>query len=543
MSAKARHLPFVNPATGEKFGEVEMATLKGVAEAHKEMRQNFAVWRRKPIQERVRILRQLQELIIDSLDEITAVINQDTGKSRQDGLIEVLMAADRLHQYYRNASRWLRRRRVPPGFYIFKKYYTEPQPYGVVAVMGPWNYPFDLCLPPVCSALLAGNTVILKPSEVAPATGVLIESLLTRIPELSPFVRVLHGDSSVGEMLVNSGPDLIFLTGSTSTGHAVAQVAAKNMIPLLSELGGKDPMLVLEDADIEAAAKWGAWGAFYHAGQTCMAVERVYVVESVYDEFVRHAVAEARKFEVGYSPEIRNLYNTGPITFKRQLSIIEDHMNDAEAKGARILVGGGRHGQFMEPAVVVDVDHSMKLMRDETFGPILPIMRVKDESEAICLANDSHYGLSACVWSSDLARAQRVAHQLEVGSVNINDTISHYPVARLPFGGVKQSGSARIHGQQEVLQFTYLRSYAVGRPPVPFDLATRMRDPGNYRLGAAITRLAFGVTPRQRLRPVVEAVEAIEWQALKQRVSRMAAALGLATALTAFLFGLLRWRK
>ncbi len=543
MNPNMRIIPFINPATGEKFGEVKMATEKEVAEAHQEMRQNFAVWRRKPVSERVRILRQFQELIIDSLDEITSVINQDTGKSRQDGLIEVMVAADRLHQYYKNASRWLRPRRVPPGMYIFKRYYVEPHPFGVVAILGPWNYPLELCLPSVCSALLAGNTVLLKPSEVAPGTGAMIQGLFARVPELSPYVRVLHGDASVGEMLVSSRPDLIYLTGSTATGRAVTRSAAKNMTPLLTELGGKDPMIVLEDADIEAAAKWGAWGAFYHAGQTCMAIERVYVVESVYDAFVQHVVVEAKKFRPGYSPEIRNPYNTGPISCESQLAIIEDHMKEAVAKGARVLVGGKCHDLTMEPAVVIDVDHSMKLMRDETFGPILPIMKVKDEDEAIAMANDSPYGLSACVWSGDLDRAQRVARRLEVGSVNINDTMSHYAVSLLPFGGVKDSGNARTHGKQEVLQFTQLRSYAVGRPPFTLDLATRMRDPGNYRLGAAVLRLAFGVTPRQRLQPVVEAVEAIEWHAVKPKLGKMATALGLAAATAAFLFGLLRWRR
>lgn len=540
MSVAEKTIPFINPATGEQFGEVAMATPEGVTQAHKDVRRAFEVWRRKPVAERVRILRKLQETIIDSLDEITDVINRDTGKSRQDGLIEVMMSVDRLHQYYKHAPDWLARQRVSPGLYIFKRYYTEPQPYGTVAVIGPWNYPFDLALPPVCSALLAGNTVLLKPSEVTPATGVLIENLFRRVPELSPFMRVLHGDGSVGEALVKSKPDLIFLTGSTATGRKVAQAAAEDLTPYLFELGGKDPMIVLEDADIEAAARWGTWGAFYHSGQTCMAVERVYVVESVYDDFVQAVVEETEKLSVGYSRDFDNQNNLGPLTFERQVRIVEDHVQDALAKGARVLAGGQRQGLFMEPAVVVDVDHSMKLMRHETFGPVLPIMKVKDEAEAVWLANDSPYGLSACVWSSDQERAQRVAHRLEVGSVNINDAISHYPVSLLPFGGVKQSGSARTHGRQEVMQFTQLRSYAVGRPPLSLDLATRMREPGHYRLGAAVMRLAFGVTPRQRVQPIIEAVTEPE---LKPKVGKVAAALGVTAAFVALILNLWRGRK
>lgn len=533
-------LPFINPATGEQFGQVTMATQDDVSRAHKEMRLNFEVWRRKPAAERVRILRRLQEAIIDAADEITAVINQDTGKSRQDALIEIIMVVDRLHQYYKNAEKWLSRRRVPPGLYIFRRFYTEPHPHGVVAVIGPWNYPFDLCMSPVLSALLAGNTVILKPSEVTAATGVLIEKLFQRIPELAPYVRVLHGDDQVGAALVESNPDLVFLTGSTTTGKKIAAATAKTLTPFLYELGGKDPMLVLEHADVPAAAKWGVWGAFFNTGQTCMGVERVYAVEAVYDEFVAAVLAETKKLKMGYSTELNNQNHMGPLTFERQVNIIRDHLGDAIAKGANVLTGGKFDGMFMEPTIVVDVDHSMKLMREETFGPILPIMKVRDETEAIWLANDSHYGLSACVWSNDMRQAKRAAHRLQVGSVNINDAISHYPVSLLPFGGVKQSGNARTHGKEEVLQFTHLRSYAVGRPPLPFDLATQMRHPGRYRLGTTILRLAFGATPRQRVQPVVEALDALGKVDVKPKMSRVAAVLGGLAAVTAVLFGLSR---
>lgn len=538
-----RMIPFINPATGAQFGEVAMATPEEIALAHKELRQNFVVWRRKPVTERIRVLKLLQGLIIDSLDEITAVINEDTGKSRQDGLIEVMMVVDRIHQYLKNAPRWLKRRRVPPGLYIFKSYYTEPHPYGVVAVLGPWNYPFDLCMSPVISALIAGNTVMLKPSEVTPATGVLLSKLFQRIPELAPFVRVLHGDGSVGAAVVDSRPDLVFLTGSTATGLRVAQATAEHLIPFVSELGGKDPMIVLADADVKAAAKWGAWGAFYNTGQTCMGVERVYVEAPVYDEFVAEVVKHAQSLKIGYSPDLNNENHMGPLTFSRQMEIINEQMADAEAKGARVITGGKREGLFMEPTVMVDVDHSMKLMREETFGPIMPIMKVKDEAEALWLANDSQFGLSACVWGSNMRQAKRIAHRLEVGSVNVNDAISHYPVSLLPFGGVKQSGNARTHGQQEVLQFTHLRSYAIGRPPLPFDIATRMREPNHYRLGAAIMRLAFGVTPAQRVQPIKEAAESLGLGGLKPQVRKTAVLMSVFTAVAALLFGLFRNRK
>lgn len=532
-----RMLEFINPATGDKFGETPMATAADVALAHKQARQAYDTWSRVPVRERVRILKKLQKTIIHYLDDITEVISLDTGKSRQDALIEVMMTVDKLHMYLKKAPEWLGRKRVPPGLYFFKRYYTEPRPFGVVGVIGPWNLPFDLGMPPIFSALLAGNTVLYKPSEVAGATGVMIEKLFHSVPELTPYVRVLHGDGAVGAALVESSPDLLFLTGSVATGRKVAEAAARNMIPFLCELGGKDPMIVLEDADIKAAAKWGVWGAFYMTGQTCMSVERVYVVESVYDEFVAEVLRETKELKIGYSPDLNSPYDLGPLTFERQLRIVEDHLEDAVAKGAHILYGGQREGLFVQPTVLVDVDHSMKVVRDETFGPLMPIMKVKDEAEAIRKANDSEYGLSACVWSSNLKRAQRVAEQLEVGSVNINDAISHYPVSLLPFGGIKKSGTARTHGSREVLQFTQPHSYAVGQPPLPFDIATQMRQPGHYRLGEAVMKLMFGVGPAQKLEPLLNAAETIE---AKPALKRATAGVVLAGAAIALAFSLLR---
>ncbi len=538
----AQILPFTNPATGEQFGQVDMASEEDVIRAVEEMRQNSQRWRGYSLKERIRILRKLQAFVIDSLDIITETVNKDTGKSRQDALIEVTMTSDRLHQYYRRAPHWLSRERVPPGLYVFRRFYTVPKPYGVVVVIAPWNYPFDLAISPLCSALLAGNTVVLKPSEVTGATGLLIEKLIQSVPELSPFVRVLHGDGQVGAALVQSKPDLIFLTGSVETGRKVARAAAENLTPILFELGGKDPMIVLEDADIKAAARWGIWSACYNTGQTCVSIERVYVVASIYDEFVREAAAQANQLTIGYSPDTENPYHMAPLTFERQKTIIENQLSEALDRGAKVVTGGQVEGLYAKPTVVVDVDHDMKLMRDETFGPLMPIMKVKDEAEAIRLANDSHFGLSASVWSQNLKRAERVAHQLQVGTVNINDATTHYPVSLLPFGGVKQSGTARTHGKMEVMQFTQAHSYSVGRPPMAIDLATQMRQPGRYRLGAAILRMAFGVTPRQRVQPLAEELERLT-KKREKTASAVVAATGIAASLAVIAFGLSKGKK
>ncbi len=536
---KPAAIPCINPATGVQFAEAPIASPVAVQQAHREMSLALLKWSQQPVTERVRILRQFQGLLLDSLDEITAVINRDCGKSRQDALLELFVTLDLLHQYCRHAPRWLARRRVGRGLAFFKRGYVEYRPRGVVAVISPWNYPFALAVGPAISALLAGNTVLLKPSEESAATGLLIEQLFARTPELAPFVRVLHGDGSTGAALVEAGPDYIFLTGSAPTAKKVLRAAAENLTPVACELGGKDAMIVLEDADLAQAARWGLWGATFNAGQTCMAVERVYVVEPVYDRFVARVVTEAELLKPGYSDRPDSPHHFGPITTARQVEIIERHLAEAVAQGARIVYGGRRQGRFFEPTVVVDVDHRMRLMREETFGPILPVMKVQDEAEAIRLANDSDYGLGGSVWSENLARAERVAHRLQAGSVLVNDSLVQYGVPLLPFGGVKQSGSGRTHGQEGLLAFTQSHAYLVGRPPLPFDLATLVRRPGHYRLAATLLHLVFGVTPRQKAQPVVKAIRS----GSKRTPVRRIALTGLVAGVAALAFGLFWHRR
>ncbi len=537
---KNNTLPFINPATGEQYGEVAITPPEEVRQALAEMRQNAPAWRDTPVKDRVRILRKFQKLLVDCAEEITIAISQDTGKTRQDALIELFLVLDRLQTYLKHAGKWLARQRVPPGLYPFRRYYTEPAPFGVVGVISPWNYPFELSLPPVFSALIAGNAVLLKPSEVTPAVGVLVEKLFQSAPELTPYIRILHGGPETGAALVSAEPDLIFLTGSTGTGRKVARSTADRMVPYVCELGGKDPMIVLKDADIKSAARWGAWGGFYHAGQTCVSIERVYVVEPVYDAFLQALIDEAKQLKVGYSTDIDSPYHYGPMTFSRQLEVVQDHLQDALDKGAKIVVGGKVDNQFMQPTILVDVDHSMKIMQEETFGPVMPIMKTQDEDEAVQLANDSDFGLGATVWSQDIQRAERLAKRLEVGTVNINDAISHYAIPELPFGGLKQSGSARTHGAVDVLQFTQWRSYAVGNVPRWFDIATQLRQPGRYWLGNLIMKTMFGVTPGQKLEPIVELANEVK---LKPQTRRTLAGVTLASASFGLLFGFFRARR
>jgi acyl-CoA reductase-like NAD-dependent aldehyde dehydrogenase len=502
-----RYLPFTNPATGHEFGRVAMTEPTAVRRAVDEMRAAARWWGRVPLADRIRALRHFQEVLIDARDEITTVITQDTGKSRQDSLAtELLPAVDNLHEYCRNALTWLKPHTVPSGLYLLKHCSVEYRPHGAVGVIGPWNLPFLLSVPPATAALLAGNTVVLKPSEVTPAVGALIETLFQRVPELAPFIRVIHGDAQVGAALVDSKPDYIYLTGSTATGKRVMHAAADHLIPTTIELGGKDPYIVLEDADVTAAARWAVWGAFFNAGQACVSVERAYVVEPVYDEFVSEVLRFTRQLKQGYSTEIDSAHHIGPMTSQRQVDIVKAHLDDAQAKGARVLHGGQIEGSFIEPTVVVEATHAMLLMQDETFGPVLPIVKVADEAEAIRQANDTRFGLSASVWSNDLDRAQRVARELNAGSIIINDALVNFGVPTLPFGGVGESGFGRAHGKEGLMQFVKSHTYVVSGPPPAWDIVTILRNPGHYQLAADILRVMFGATLRQRVEPVIERV-------------------------------------
>lgn len=506
-----------NPANGIRIGSVKMSTMEEVNTVREDLRQATPLWANRPVKERVRILRQLQKVMLDSADEITTIINKDTGKSRQDALIELFIVVDNLQQMCKKADKWLKREPISSGLYFTKRTYVERRPFGTVAVIAPWNYPFLLAVQPVLTALLAGNTVMLKPSEVTAMVGLLIEKLFKRVPELAPFVRVLHGDGEVGAAAVASQPDLIYLTGSTNTGRIIAKAAAEHLIPTIFELGGKDPMIVLEDAELQAAAKWGAWGAFYNAGQTCVSIERVYVVEEVYEQFLQHLLTEVKQLSVGYSDEIKDFHHYGPLSSERQLAIVEEHIQDALEKGARILTGGDSNGLFLQPTVLVDVDESMKLLQEETFGPLMPVIKVRDEQEAIQRANTSEFGLSASVWGS-VGRAERVLQQIEAGALVANDVIAHSAVPTLPFGGVKKSGNGRSHGKYDLWQFTQTRSYMVSAPPKSFDIATQMREPGNYRLGEAVMKLAFGVTLQQRIEPIERLIKSGRTQNLIGRI-------------------------
>ncbi len=443
-------IPVENPATGETVGTAPDLGAAAVAEMVRRARLAQPAWEAYGFDGRARVLLRAQKWVMDNAERIVATICSETGKTFEDAeLAEIGYAGNAFGFWAKYGPEYLADQRVKSSQVLVKgkKILLRYRPLGVIGVIGPWNYPltnsFGDCIP----ALMAGNSVILKPSEITPLTSLLMAEGLRECGLPEDVLQIATGRGETGAALVEH-VDMIMFTGSTRTGRKVAEAAARRLIPASLELGGKDPMLVLADADIERAANFATYYSMQNAGQTCISIERVYVEEPVYDEFVAKVSEKVRALRVG-APAGPGSVEVGAITFPPQLDTIKDHVADAVQKGAHVLTGGQEvpgAGRFFEPTVLVDVDHTMKCMTEETFGPTLPIMKVADAEEAVRLANDSPYGLGASVFSRDTERGEAIARRLEAGAANVNDAMINYTVLELPMGGAKASGLGSRHG-------------------------------------------------------------------------------------------------
>jgi succinate-semialdehyde dehydrogenase/glutarate-semialdehyde dehydrogenase len=459
-----RRLRLANPATLAALGEIEVADATDVRAAVERARKAQPEWAALSFHERGRYLERAIRVLIERQDEFLDTILSETGKPRGEALAtEILTACDALQFYAKRASRILADRTLPLHLMKTKKLRIVYRPMGVVGIITPWNFPFILSLNPTIQALICGNAVVLKPSEVTPRSGRLVGDLFTAVGLPEGVLSVVLGDGQTGAALLDSGVDKIAFTGSVATGRKVAETCGRHLIPCTLELGGKDPMIVCADADLDRAARGAVYGAFSNSGQVCTSTERVYVVDEVADEFTRKVVQETSRLRQGAEGE----FDVGAIIRPEQLDVIEDHVQDALAKGARVMAGGRRNpdcpGYFFEPTVLTDVTHDMRVMQDETFGPILPIMRVRSEEEALALANDSRYGLNANVWTRNKRHGTELARRIDSGCVVVNDCMLTYGVTESPFGGIKESGIGRVNGEQGLKSFCHTRSIVIDR--------------------------------------------------------------------------------
>ncbi len=457
-----------NPATGEELGRVVITSADKVKEAVDRSRTAFRSWKTTSFAERKRLVMAAREVILADIDGIAHLISQESGKPFGEAIsMEIAPVLDLMQYFARNAERLLKPRKIGIGLYALlgRSSKIVYQPLGVVGLIPAWNYPFSIPLGEAVMALMAGNTAVIKPSELTPFVGLKIGEIFEKAGFPENAVQIVCGAGETGAALVEAAPDKIMFTGSVATGKKIAAAAAKNLTSCVFELGGKDPMIVFADANLELAAGAAVWGAFCNSGQSCSSVERLYVQESVADELTRKIIEKTRRLKQGVGD--REDISIGAMSSDRQVRIVEDHVEDFRVSGAKVETGGRRNpdleGLFYEPTVISNANNDMRAMREETFGPTLPIATFTTEDEAIRLANDSEFGLTASVWTGDHAKGKRVAERIEAGSVCVNEVLYTHGIGQTPWGGFKNSGRGRTHGLEGLMELVQPQHIHVNR--------------------------------------------------------------------------------
>jgi acyl-CoA reductase-like NAD-dependent aldehyde dehydrogenase len=494
-----------NPATGQTIAEIPKIDADGVKAMVGRARAAQPIWNSLGFDARGALMRDLRSWVVDNRDRLISTIVEESGKTREDAqLAELVYVADALGFWAKNAEKFLSDQRERPHspFLLGRKLVQRYRPYGVVGVIGPWNYPltnnFGDCIP----ALMAGNAVVLKPAAATPLTSLLIAEGIKAAGFPEDVYNVAVGSGSEAGMALVEQCDMLMFTGSTEVGKQLMAKASERLTPVSLELGGNDPMIVLEDADLERAANAAVYYGFSNSGQTCISVERVYAHADIHDEFVAKVVEKTKGLRQG-KPQGRASVEVGAITVEPQMEVLADHVKDAVDRGAKVLAGGNGHdddGRFFEPTVITDVDHSMKIMMEETFGPTLPIMRVQNEEEAIRLANDSPYGLDASVWSTDIARGERVARRIESGGVCVNDALINYFGTEVAFGGAKESGIGARHSREGIRKYCQSQAVLVTRFAPKRELHMFPHTKTRSKLIERLVVLLYGRKPWQKKR-------------------------------------------
>jgi acyl-CoA reductase-like NAD-dependent aldehyde dehydrogenase len=484
-----------DPARGKTIASIPILGAKDVQRLADTARTAQPGWAAMGFAGRARVFDNARRWIMKNGDRVISTICSETGKTYEDAQLELSVAAESFAFWAKNSEGYLADETVPHRsmFLVGKKVVVRYEAVGLVGVIGPWNYPlvnaFCDCVP----ALMAGNAVILKPSEVTPLTALLVQEMLEECDMPRDVFCVATGDGKTGGAVVDVS-DYVMFTGSTKTGRMVMERAAKTLTQVSLELGGKDPMIVCADADVERAANAAAYYGLINSGQVCISVERVYVEAPIHDEFVAKLTEKVRVLRQGVS-DGPGTQEVGALTFPPQLDIVESHVKDAVDKGATVTVGGNRGpgpGRFFEPTVLTGVTHDMSCMQVETFGPTIPVMKVADVDEAVRMANDSEYGLQASVWTKDVAKGEAIARRVEAGAVCVNDALLNYVAFGAPMGGWKTSGVGSRHGANGIRKYCKTQTIMSQKFAPKKDLNMFPYAPWRSRLMGRAVRLVRG---------------------------------------------------
>jgi len=481
-------LPSINPATGQVLAHIEKTPPEMVGRTVLLGRAAQKEWAKVSIRERCEKLRRLRECIMASRNELAGAVVSESGKPRAEALFaDIFVALDSADYWSKNAPAMLRSEHLPHHSIAAKAKSGRLvyEPLGVIAIIASWNYPLAIPMSQIIPAVVARNAVVCKTSDFTPQCGALIEKLFRDAGFPQDLVAVVQGGGELGQALIEASPDKVLFTGSVATGRRVAEACATKLIPTVLELGGKDAMIVLADADLQVASSAAVWGSYTNCGQVCLSVERLFVEQGISERFVELCVEKTRKLRLG--PGSDPATDVGPLIRPEHVRRMMELVEDAMARGAKVLCGGHPRSDlgpnFFEPTVISGVDSSMRLFQEETFGPILAMQTVKDAKEAVQRANDSSFALAASVWTGDRKRGEAIAQELRAGAVMVNDAISYFGIAEAPHGGCGASGWGRTHGRAGLLEMVQTKYVDVDRWP-------RREKPWWYRYGGELERAA-----------------------------------------------------